>query len=159
MIEFKNVFISGMEEGLFPHKMAIQDGRELEEERRLCYVGITRAKESICISYAQSRRLYNQESFQRTSRFLAEIPKELITEISSTNQEGTFYEKKIEQRSSYNNLQHSKWKLGQNIKHHKFGYGIILNFEGDGENTRIQIRFENHGVKWLIQEYAKIENV
>lgn len=148
-LEFDCVFLTGMEEGLFPHKMAIYDGREIEEERRLCYVGMTRARQILHITHAEYRRIYNQENYQRPSRFLQEIPKQYLT----------FFNRPQNSSQSQTNQyvsQSSKWKLGQPVKHPTFGSGVILSYEGQGPEARIQVRFESQGVKWLVAEYAKL---
>ena len=150
-LEFDCVFLTGMEEGLFPHKMALYDGREIEEERRLCYVGMTRARKNLHITHAEYRRIYNQENYQRPSRFLQEIPAEFLNPFN--------------RKPSHNNNHQphsdgeypSTWRLGQTVKHPSFGYGVILSYEGHGTDARVQVRFESHGVKWLVAEYAKLE--
>lgn len=148
-LEFKEVYLTGMEEGLFPHKMAIQDGRELEEERRLCYVGMTRAMETLHVSYAENRRVFNQDNYQIPSRFIQEIPSKHINYVSSNMQQPSHH-----QFQAHSN---QAWQLGTNVKHPTFGEGTILNTEGSGPQCRIQVRFRQHGVKWLIAEYAKLE--
>ena len=146
-LEFKQVFLTGLEEGLFPHKMALQDGRDLEEERRLCYVGMTRAMSKLHLSYAECRRLYQQDSYQRRSRFIDELPKEQIQQ--SHNPYDPLQQDAPDNQSS--------WNLGSNVRHPRFGEGVILNIEGSGAQCRIQVRFHQAGVKWLLAEYAKLE--
>ncbi len=146
-LEFKHVYLTGLEEGLFPHKMALQDGRELEEERRLCYVGMTRAMETLHISYAENRRLYQQEQYQMRSRFLQELPEKHVAHVSTS----------LQQNHNPTRLYPKQWPLGSQVKHPSFGEGTILNVEGQGPQCRIQVRFRDCGVKWLIAEYAKLE--
>ena len=147
-LEFQQVFLTGLEEGLFPHKMALQEGRELEEERRLCYVGMTRAMETLHLSHAENRRLYQQEQYQLKSRFLQEIPDEHIVHVSTSMQPTHSY---LAQPT------HTQWPLGSQVKHPSFGEGTILNVEGHGPQCRIQVRFRDAGMKWLIAEYARLE--
>ena len=159
-LEFDCVFLTGMEEGLFPHKMAIYDGREIEEERRLCYVGMTRARKTLHITYAEYRRIYNQENYQRPSRFLQEIPSEYLSYFNkpeSQDSHGYTRQSHYDDSSSFTPSNANPWKLGQPVKHPTFGAGVILSYEGHGPEARIQVRFENLGVKWLVAEYAKLE--
>lgn len=174
-LEYNLVFLTGLEEGLFPHKMSILEGDRLEEERRLCYVGITRAKEKLCITHAATRRLHGSENYQTPSRFLYEIPDELLQEIkakgmspsyqqkptynsrSSYNQNDTDYSKP--KRVADNNQDSNSYRLGQKVQHAKFGSGVILNYEGDKESGRVQIKFKDYGVKWLVTSYAKLSTL
>lgn len=144
-LEFTVVFLVGLEDDLFPHKMTHADEAQIEEERRLCYVGITRAMQKLYISYAETRKHYGQETYQRPSRFIRELPQNLLSNLR-TNQG---FQKDIIQ-ASY------QFKLGQQVHHTKFGSGIVLNYEEDGENSRIQIRFQTSGAKWLLCAYAKL---
>lgn len=144
-LEFPIVFLVGLEDDLFPHKMTHADESQIEEERRLCYVGITRAMKKLYISYAETRKHYGQETYQRPSRFIRELPHELIENLRSN--QGF---QKVVQKTTY------QFKLGQSVFHEKFGPGIVLNYEEDRENSRIQIRFQDAGVKWLLCAYAKL---
>lgn len=144
-LEFPAVFLVGVEDDLFPHKMTHADDNQVEEERRLCYVGMTRAKEKLYISYAETRRLYGQEMYQRPSRFIREIPTE---QVENLRVKKSFKPTKIKTTFSF--------QLGQAVNHEKFGDGIVLNYEEDGDNSRIQVRFTEHGVKWLLCAYAKL---
>lgn len=144
-LEFSVVFLVGLEDDLFPHKMTHADESQIEEERRLCYVGITRAMHKLYISYAETRKHYGQEMYQRPSRFIRELPHHLIENLRANKG----FTKSV-QKTSY------QFKLGQTVSHEKFGAGIVLNYEEDGENSRIQIRFQNTGVKWLLCAYAKL---
>ncbi|MCP8352049.1 UvrD-helicase domain-containing protein [Candidatus Synchoanobacter obligatus] len=148
-LEFPNVFLTGLEDDLFPHKMTHADHKQIEEERRLCYVGITRAKQELYISYAETRRLYGQEMYQRPSRFIRELPQEELEYLRGNNA----YTPKPKVKASYT------FQLGQTVSHAKFGEGVVLNYEEDGDNSRVQVRFLNHGVKWLLCAYAKLNPV
>lgn len=155
-LEFKVVFMSGLEEGLFPHELSIREEKKLEEERRLCYVGITRAREKLYLSYAENRRFHGRESFQRPSRFLGEIPAHCLEEIrpkASVNRPVTQpFHPQTTSDVIYDGL-----KLGQRVYHNKFGYGVIANHEGCGENARIAVKFEKEGLKWLLAGFAKLQ--
>ncbi len=155
-LEFPLVFIGGLEEGLFPHSLSADDPERLEEERRLCYVGMTRAMQQLYLSHAETRRLHGKESYPRPSRFLREIPAELVEEIRSQPQ--------ISQpvRHSTNTsfrTEPSGFQLGQRVRHAKFGEGVVLNAEGQGNNTRVQINFEDVGTKWLVAAYANLQTI
>lgn len=161
-LEFKLVFLVGMEEGLFPSQQSLDDAGRLEEERRLCYVGITRAMQQLYLSYAESRRLYGRETYPRPSRFLREIPAECMQEIrmrSHVNQPVTTIKPKKESLQAI-----GRYKHGQRVGHAKFGEGIILQIEGEGAQERVQINFncapkgeKAAGVKWLMLAYAKLD--
>ena len=159
-LEFPLVFLAGMEEGLFPHKMSMDNIAGLEEERRLCYVGITRAKEKLYLSYAESRRLHGDVTLCRPSRFIKEIPSSLIDEIrlkSTIKRMGS-------QNSTTNGNQvrghidipKTELSLGQRVLHGKFGEGVVLNYEGQGSNARVQVNFDSKGSKWLVLSYANL---
>ncbi len=161
-LEFPRVFLCGMEEGLFPHSMSSEEPGRLEEERRLCYVGITRAREHLTLSYAEVRRLYGQESYQRPSRFLQEIPSELLNEVRgtqttlrpmrSTPVHGMSHRAMHQAAAAEHGL-----NLGQRVAHPKFGEGTILDLEGDGKSARVQVKFREHGSKWLVLAYANLQ--
>ncbi|MDD5579232.1 MAG: DNA helicase II [Methylobacter sp.] len=154
-LEFKLVFLVGMEEGLFPSLQSVDDAGRLEEERRLCYVGMTRAMLQLHLTYAESRRLYGRESYPRPSRFLREIPAEFIQEVrirANVSRPVTA----VKPKSS--SLQTTgKYKLGQTVSHSKFGEGVVLQVEGEGAHERVQINFKQAGVKWLMLTYAQLE--
>jgi len=153
-LEFKLVFLVGMEEGLFPSQQSVDDLGRLEEERRLCYVGITRAMRQLSLSYAESRRLYGRETNPRPSRFLREIPAELLQEVRMrANVSRPLASSGVKQVPLANT---GKYKLGQRVSHEKFGEGIILQLEGEGAQERVQINFKQVGVKWLMLAYAKL---
>ncbi len=165
-LEFPIVFICGLEEGLFPHHFSAEDPSRLEEERRLCYVGITRAKEQLYITYAQRRRLFGNEEARRISRFVREIPESLIEEksrrlnISRPNyvseMHSEFAQHMAGELGSDTGL---GFNLGQRVRHAKFGVGIIVDFEGQGERARVSVLFEGAGTKWLVLSYAKLEAI
>lgn len=154
-LEFEQVFLCGMEEGLFPHKMSQDDPERLEEERRLCYVGITRAKKQLYMSYAEHRKLHGQEYAGRLSRFVKEIPTELLNEtrIKSQVSRPVSHQRPFVDTSSISN---SGFSLGQEVMHPVFGEGVILNFEGAGNQARVQVKFKQAGTKWLVLAYAKL---
>ena len=151
-LEFKQVFMCGMEEGLFPHRLSSEDPNRLEEERRLCYVGMTRAMEHLTLCYAEKRRLYGDETYSRPSRFISEIPVDLIEEVRMQGVVSPAFPifDDIETDTS------ERLKLGQRVFHQKFGEGVVLNYEGQGRHARVQVNFENTGSKWLVMEYANL---
>ncbi|MFI3185150.1 MAG: DNA helicase II [Methylococcaceae bacterium] len=153
-LEFKQVFLVGMEEGLFPSQQSVDDVGRLEEERRLCYVGITRAMQQLYLSYAESRRLYGRETNPRPSRFLREIPAEHLQEI---RMRATVTRPVSPVKPKEQALQTAgKYKLGQSVSHVKFGEGVVLQMEGGGAQERVQINFKQVGVKWLMLAYAQL---
>ncbi len=154
-LEFPLVFIGGMEEGLFPHSLSANDPERLEEERRLCYVGMTRAMSQLYLSHAETRRLHGKESYSRPSRFLREIPAELMEEIRSQPQ----VSRPIQQQDSAFRTGPSGFQLGQRVRHAKFGDGVVLNAEGRGNSARVQINFEDIGAKWLVAAYANLQSL
>jgi DNA helicase-2/ATP-dependent DNA helicase PcrA len=154
-LEFPMVFMVGLEEGLFPSHRSVDDIASLEEERRLCYVGITRAMKYLTISYAESRRLYGKETYPRPSRFLKEIPAEFIQEIRVR---ANITKPVITKKTSKSTIGTSgTYKLGQRVRHAKFGEGVVLQVDGDGAQERVQINFAQAGMKWLMLSYAKLE--
>lgn len=164
-LEFPMVFLSGVEEGLFPHKMSLEEGDRLEEERRLCYVGITRAMQKLFITYAESRRLHGQDTFNRPSRFIGELPDELLEEVrlkSSISRPVTAAhstEPKYDRWGRHQQLETPAISLGQMVRHPMFGIGTVVNAEGAGPQARVQVNFETEGSKWLVLAYAKLENL
>lgn len=151
-LEFPLVFLAGMEENLFPHRMSLEEPGRLEEERRLCYVGITRAMERLVISYAETRRLHGNEAYNAPSRFIREIPGELLQEVRLNNT-------LISPVSSLTQaaVPDTGLSLGQRVYHQIFGEGVVLNFEGRGNNARIEVHFDAEGSKWLVLQYAKLQ--
>ncbi len=204
-LEFPLVFLAGVEEGMFPSQQSADAPERLEEERRLAYVGMTRAKQRLFMTHAETRRMYGQELYHRPSRFIAEIPKECLYEVKLSTQvsrpsygqgngysEGSSYSQNggysssssygsstghggyqgnrnksksnnsdsfgggFGQASSHLKFSESVFSLGQRVSHAKFGEGTVLNCEGDGDNARIQVNFDQFGAKWLVTTYAKL---
>jgi DNA helicase-2/ATP-dependent DNA helicase PcrA len=151
-LEFELLFLCGMEDGLFPHQRSLNDAAGLEEERRLCYVGITRAKRELYLTHAEQRRLHGVETFATPSRFLREIPAELVEEVRPQ----MVVSRPIYRRTFAEPLP-SGVRLGQRVRHGKFGEGIVLNSEGSGAHARVQVNFEGAGTKWLVVAYANLE--
>ena len=153
-LEFEVVFISGLEDGLCPHEQSLsEDG--LEEERRLMYVAVTRAKTKLYLTLAQSRMLHGQTRYNVPSRFLTEIPDQLIKKLNSMNQVD------ILSNPIQTDFTSSKQEIeiGSTVLHPKFGQGIVTSYEGSEDDLRIQIRFKEHGVKWLAMEFAKLTTI
>ncbi|MFL0797731.1 MAG: DNA helicase II [Cellvibrionaceae bacterium] len=173
-LEFPIVFLAGMEEQLFPHKMSMNDASGLAEERRLAYVGITRAMEKLFLTHAEARRLYGSDNYNSISRFIREIPDQLVDEVRIKSEvtrpgAGSFGQSKFG-RSAEDFLAQKKSKpalsdsgegtgigLGQRVRHSIFGEGTVLHFEGSGAHARVQINFDDEGSKWLVMAYAKLE--
>jgi len=151
-LEFSLLFLCGLEDGLFPHQRSLNDPAGLEEERRLCYVGITRARRELYITHAEQRRLHGVETFATPSRFLREIPAELNEEVRPQ----MIVSRPVYRRSPGLPPQGGV-RLGQRVRHGKFGEGIVLNSEGSGAHTRVQVNFEREGTKWLVVAYANLE--
>lgn len=153
-LEFPYVFLVGMEEGIFPSKLSLEEPGRLEEERRLCYVGMTRAMKKLVISYAEVRRLYGREEYHRPSRFLRELPMHLLEELRAKAK----YQPAISQRSQSvpSPSSHPGMPLGQSVSHAKFGQGVVLAVEGSGAHTRVQVKFAREGIKWLVLAYANL---
>ncbi len=167
-LEFPLVFMTGMEDGLFPHQRSMNDADGLEEERRLCYVGTTRAMSELYISCAEQRRMYGVDKFSHPSRFISEIPEELIEEVRpnirvsrpvshagprhrSTGARGA------RSPGGLRETEDKDIRLGQRVRHGKFGEGTVLNYEGTGAHARVQVNFETAGTKWLVMSYARLE--
>ena len=158
-LEFKLVLIIGLEETLFPHGRSMENPEQLQEERRLCYVGITRAMEKLYITYTESRRLHGSDTFNPPSRFIKEIPKELIDEIRPRAQTHIPYNRKDFKETRLEFEDEIGISLGQRVKHKSFGEGVVLNYEGSGDAARIQINFDAAGTKWLVMAYANLEKL
>lgn len=152
-LEFPDVYLVGMEEGLFPHQRSSEDLIQLEEERRLCYVGITRAKKTLTLTYTQHRRLHGSDYYPQPSRFIDEIPSALLNDIRLG---GSVTETLFSSSSSRPKGEDGELVLGQRVRHVKFGEGIVLNLEGSGSHMRIQVNFEMAGSKWLVAQYANL---
>ncbi|WP_225086098.1 DNA helicase II [Pectobacterium colocasium] len=156
-LEFPQVFIVGMEEGMFPSQMSLDEGGRLEEERRLAYVGVTRAMEKLTITYAESRRLYGKEAYHRPSRFVGELPEECVEEVRlRASVSRPVNHQRLGTPVTQND---SGYKLGQRVRHAKFGEGTIVNLEGSGDHARLQVAFQGQGIKWLVAAYARLETV
>ncbi len=160
-LEFPLVFMVGMEEGLFPSQRSLDEEGKLEEERRLCYVGITRAREQLVLSCAEHRRLYGQDHYPGPSRFVSEIPEHLLEELRTkptisrpvyryANGGAGHYN----QNESVNGL-----RVGQRVSHTKFGEGMVTNLEGSGSHARVEVNFEHAGSKWLVMAYANLQGL
>ncbi|MET4163497.1 DNA helicase-2/ATP-dependent DNA helicase PcrA [Marinobacterium sp. MBR-111] len=165
-LEFPLVFLAGMEEGLFPHSMSAEEPGRLEEERRLCYVGITRAMQKLYMTYAESRRLHGKETFNRVSRFINEIPAEHIEEVRLNATVRRPYSSGYDSESSLfgggsslssAEIPSTDLRLGQAVMHAKFGAGMVTNFEGSGPKARVQVNFEEAGSKWLVVGFANLQ--
>ena len=159
-LEFPLVFLCGMEDGLFPHQRSIADPNGLEEERRLCYVGITRAKQTLYVTYAEQRRLHGMDSFAQPSRFISEIPDEYVEEVRPRVQVSRPV--RSPRPAGAGSLRKSSdaemgVRLGQRVRHGKFGDGVILNYEGQGAHARVEVNFETAGTKWLVLSYANLD--
>jgi len=157
-LEFPLVFLVGMEEGLFPHQRSSEEPGRMEEERRLCYVGITRAREQLVVTSAEVRRLYGNESYNMLSRFVREIPDELKQEIRPKAQ----FSRAVMQTASSGMGQDRAQEdtglaVGQRVNHARFGDGIVINLEGQGAQSRVQVNFESAGSKWLIASMANLQ--
>jgi DNA helicase-2/ATP-dependent DNA helicase PcrA len=159
-LEFPNVFLGGLEEDLFPSRQSKDEPHLLDEERRLCYVGMTRAMKRLTLTFAIKRFLHGQSLYAYPSRFLDEIPSEYVNKVKAkfgatqaNYNDDDIYNQDIEPEAN------GQLSVGAGVKHGKFGYGTVLNFEGDGDSARIQIKFKQAGTKWLIASYANLEFV
>ena len=150
-LEFPAVYLVGMEEGLFPHQRSSEALAQLEEERRLCYVGITRARQRLTLTHAQHRRLHGADYYPSASRFIEEIPAELLRDIRLKGASNPALFSKAEAERQTDEL-----RLGQRVRHARFGEGVILNLEGAGGHRRVQVNFEQAGCKWLVAAYANL---
>ncbi|MGO1617389.1 MAG: DNA helicase II [Oceanisphaera sp.] len=157
-LEFPLVFMVGVEEGMFPSQQSAEESQRLEEERRLAYVGITRAMSKLYISHAETRRLYGKEMFHRPSRFIKELPNDCLDEVrlkatvTRAMPNGRFSQDRVQ-----DTFNETGFKLGQRVSHPKFGEGVVLNYEGAGNHSRVQVNFEGSGSKWLVTAYARLE--
>ena len=176
-LEFPSVFLCGMEEGLFPHQRSLENHAQLEEERRLCYVGMTRAKQRLHLTSAESRRLHRQDSYPAPSRFLREVPAELVEDVrfagpspragiggaarwprGGARRGGGFAGGGASSGASAL-ADRLPFALGQRVRHGKFGEGVVLSLEGDGAHARVHVNFAGAGAKWLVLAYANLEAV
>jgi DNA helicase-2/ATP-dependent DNA helicase PcrA len=151
-LEFPMVFLSGMEDGLFPHQRSLNDIDGLEEERRLCYVGMTRAMKQLFLTYAEQRRLHGVDSYGIPSRFIKEVPEDLIEEVRPRIQ---VVRPVAIARSRPEEPIMPGMRLGGRVRHGKFGEGVILNVEGNGPTARVQVNFEQQGSKWMMVQYLE----
>ena len=158
-LEFPLVFMAGCEEGLFPHRRSAEDPKQLAEERRLCYVGMTRAMERLYLTHAETRTIYGIDSFSPVSRFIKEIPEELIYEIRVASE--TEVKDKVFEPRIVGGTEHKVggFSLGDRVEHKSFGEGVILNYEGEGSNARVEVNFDNGGTKWLVLSFANLEKI
>ena len=158
-LEFPVVFLCGLEEGLFPHGRSSDDPGKLEEERRLCYVGMTRAKRKLCMSYAESRRLHGTDVYPMPSRFLRELPPERIEQVrlrGTVTSPGTRIRPGRSGAPAPSHDGPDGLRLGQRVRHPKFGEGVVLTYEGQGSHARVQVNFKTAGSKWLVVAYANL---
>ncbi len=151
-LEFPLVFLSGMEEGLFPHRMSADEPGRLEEERRLCYVGVTRAMRQLYLTHAETRRLHGNDTYNRPSRFMQELPRELLQEVRLGGAVSRSYTPASTLADPDDAL-----RMGQRVMHGKFGEGVVVQCEGAGERARVQVNFSDAGAKWLMLGYANLE--
>jgi DNA helicase-2/ATP-dependent DNA helicase PcrA len=169
-LEFHTVFITGLEEGLFPHEQSFNDLEGVEEERRLMYVAVTRARRRLYLTLAQSRMLHGQVRYGIASRFIDEIPRELVQWLSARDRRPAFSAEPSEWGSGAWAKPPSSvagtpratppapaWRIGQSVRHAKFGVGVIVDAEGRGSDARVQVNFREAGVKWLALDYARLE--
>ncbi|MFL6647164.1 MAG: DNA helicase II [Sulfurifustaceae bacterium] len=155
-LEFPLVFLTGMEEGLFPHQRSTEETGRLEEERRLCYVGMTRAKKRLVLTLAEVRRLHGSEHYTSPSRFLGEIDQSLIKEL---NAQPVIGRPRPAPLLADELGPASGMRLGSRVRHETFGEGVVVNYEGAGAHARVQVNFEHVGAKWLVLAYARLQAV
>ena len=169
-LEFPLVFLCGLEEGLFPHQMSADDPARIEEERRLCYVGITRAEQQLVMTYAEQRQLHGRTQFNPPSRFVRELPEELVEEVrpkvvvrpnslgSNAWRNNTPPPPPVPQAKPYAESE-TGYRIGQRVRHAKFGDGVITGSEGSGVHSRVQVNFKTAGSKWLVVGYANLVKI
>ena len=160
-LEFPVVFLVGLEEDLFPSRQRVNQPSNIDEERRLCYVGMTRAMQSLTLSHATRRSLYGETIYSRNSMFLDEIPSSFLNYIKNESSGSSYqgYEKNTNVSKKMVATSDSIYSIGHVVKHAKFGLGTIVNYEGSGDSMRLQINFQKVGTKWLISSYANLEIV
>lgn len=160
-LEFPLVFLAGLEEGLFPSSRSLEEAGRLEEERRLAYVGITRAREKLVLSYAEARRLHGQEHYGMPSRFLREIPAALLNDVRPKQKPMNAYATRsrgpLQTARGHSTIEAPPIKLGQNVRHASFGAGVVTDYEGSGAHARVQVNFDDAGSKWLVLSYANLQ--
>lgn len=157
-LEFSLVLLAGVEEGMFPNSMSNDEPGRMEEERRLCYVGMTRAMQRLIITYAESRRLYGQDKYHTASRFIREIPSDCLHEVRLRANVSRPVSARFAQRPVADSPT-SEFRLGDLVCHPKFGEGTILNYEGEGSQARVQVQFDGVGSKWLVLSFARLTKV
>ncbi len=155
-LEFPLVFLAGLEEGLFPGARSLEESGRLEEERRLAYVGITRARQKLVLGYAESRRIHGQDNYSLPSRFLREIPRELLHEVRPKVQVSRPASLGSSRVSGHAALEAPAIRLGASVSHPKFGEGVVTDYEGSGAHARVQVEFAEAGSKWLVMAYANL---
>lgn len=153
-LEFHNVFICGLEDGLFPHEQSAHETGGLEEERRLMYVAVTRARRRLYLAHAQSRMLHGQMRYSVPSRFLDEIPDALLKHLNARPAAKPAAPRAVQGTPAH---AHYPWRIGQSVLHQKFGRGVVVGYEGNAGDLRIQVNFGSAGTKWLAMEYAKLQ--
>lgn len=182
-LEFHTVFLSGLEEGLFPHENSRNEANGLEEERRLMYVATTRARRRLYLSFSQSRMLHGQTHYNVPSRFINEIPEHLLKWLQLLSKGSSGSDRFVNGQARFPSARRlsgqppiaggmmagsmsatsarkpSSWRIGQNVSHEKFGAGVIINYEGEGPDMRVQVQFSHAGTKWLLLEYAKLTSL
>ena len=156
-LEFPLVFLVGLEEGLFPSQQSSEELGRMEEERRLCYVGITRAEKQLIMSFAEQRRLYGTTQYGVPSRFIHEIPDRLIERVRPVAAKPSWTPTSRPITSNFEPKGEDGLHIGQAVEHSKFGLGVITDTEGSGSHARVQVNFENSGSKWLVLAYAKLQ--
>ena len=165
-LEFPVVFLCGLEQGLFPHLMSMNNPEGLEEERRLCYVGMTRAKKKLYLTHAQMRRHYGKDNYQQPSQFINEIPENLLEAVKrkqKVNHASRYgaapiaYNDTQQEKPRYQATNDSGLNIGQRVSHKKFGEGTVTHFDGQGSQSRIQVTFDKYGSKWLIARIANLQ--
>ncbi len=157
-LEFPLVFLCGMEDGLFPHQRSLLDAGGLEEERRLCYVGMTRAMQQLYLLWAEARRIFGTDTLTVQSRFISELPAEHLEEVRARPRvsQPVWQGRNRAVKTAQPAQTPGGFRLGQVVRHAKFGEGVVLNFEGDGAHTRVQVNFHEAGTKWLVLAYANL---
>lgn len=156
-LEFPIVFLVGLEDGLFPSARSLEESGRLEEERRLAYVGITRARQKLVLCYAESRRIHGQDNYNVPSRFLREIPRELLHEVRPKVQVSRTASLGATRGGPVHGVvEAAPIKLGANVEHPKFGSGVVVDYEGAGAHARVQVQFDDVGAKWLVMAYANL---
>ena len=175
-LEFHTVFVTGLEEGLFPHENSLSEYDGVEEERRLMYVAVTRARRRLYLTHAQSRMLHGQVRYNIASRFIDEVPRDQVAWLSPPRRwsrdaidvdvaewgargsaTSACRRQRARGRAAARRAGAAAWRIGQSVRHAKFGLGVIIDAEGRGADARVQVNFRDGGVKWLALEYAKLE--